>query len=178
MCAWRQLSLEYAQMIRPDAATLTADALEIDKYCSKDEYTPVKNVPLPPLQPVASDAACTFYADATKGNDANPGTEAKPVRSPAAGVALAREAKGNGAGPCAVLLRAGTFYIGDEGPIALGPDDSGLTLAAYPGEEGSVWLSGGKPLPGLKWEAHAVHPARNGTLAPETGVNNQHGPSP
>ena len=77
-----------------------------------------------------------------------------------------------------VVDTRGTFYIGDEGPIALGPDDSGLTLAAYPGEEGSVWLSGGKPLSGLKWEAHAVHPAKNGTLAPETGVNNQHGPSP
>ena len=47
------------------------------------------------------------------------------------------------------MLRAGTFYLGETGPLMLTPADSHVTFQSYPGEK--AFLSGGIPLTGLDW---------------------------
>lgn len=75
------------------------------------------------------------------GNDANPGTKEKPLKSPAAGQRAAR--KLSAGGPVRVWFRGGTYYLAE--PLTMGPKDSGATYSAYPGE--IPVLSGAVKLP-------------------------------
>ncbi|MCF7854882.1 MAG: right-handed parallel beta-helix repeat-containing protein [Candidatus Pacebacteria bacterium] len=77
------------------------------------------------------------------GCDNAEGTEADPLATPAAAVTVCRRA---GTGGCTIVLHGGRYEL-DE-PLRLDPRDSGLTLAAAPGE--SPVLSGGRVLTG--WE--------------------------
>eukprot|EP00947_MAST-08B_sp_MAST-8B-sp1_P006565 g6565.t1 len=82
-----------------------------------------------------------------KGNDANPGTESRPLKTLSKALDLAR-ARTSQPNDRIVVLRAGTHYL--EATIEIGPDLSGLQLQNYPAEE--VWVSGGDVLNGLQWE--------------------------
>jgi len=88
----------------------------------------------------------TLYV-ATTGDDANPGTEDRPLATLSAARDAVRELKSTAVGPIEVLVGAGTYYL-DE-PLVFGPADSGtaaapITYAAQPGEV--VTISGGVKL--------------------------------
>ncbi|MEI8235273.1 MAG: glycoside hydrolase N-terminal domain-containing protein [Verrucomicrobiota bacterium] len=84
------------------------------------------------------------------GDDANPGTAGKPLRTLAAAQQAARHAA-----PTRVLLHGGTYYLPETLVFTAG--DSGVTYAAAPGEQ--PVLSGGVRLDRLAWK-----PYRNGIL--------------
>ncbi|MFI5379119.1 MAG: PDZ domain-containing protein [Tepidisphaerales bacterium] len=89
------------------------------------------------------------------GNDANPGTQDKPLRSFAAAQKAAQSAKSAAVDrPVTVYFRGGTYYLPDT--VVLTADDSGTKAApvlytAAPGEEPVI--SGGAKLD-LKWEPY------------------------
>lgn len=91
-----------------------------------------------------------------EGNDANPGTAAKPLASISAAQTMARAAAGREA--VNVLLHKGVYYLPET--LRFTPEDSGCTYAAVPGE--SVVISGGLRL-ALKWE-----PFRDGIMQAKT----------
>ena len=64
------------------------------------------------------------------GDDSNAGTEEKPLRSLAAAQKAAR--KLSATHTVTVVLRGGTYYLSES--LVLGPQDSGITYAACPGE--------------------------------------------
>ena len=71
------------------------------------------------------------------GDDRNPGTIECPLASLERAREAVRERKAKGAGPVAVYLRGGTYFLNE--PFTLRPEDSGgalepVTYAAYPGE--------------------------------------------
>src|SRR4030042_806217 len=87
------------------------------------------------------------------GDDSNAGTEEKPLRSLAAAQKAAQKLSANH--PVTVVLCGGTYYLNE--PLVLGPQDSGITYAARPGE--IPVLSGG-----LRLQA-AWKPFRDGILS-------------
>jgi len=90
----------------------------------------------------------TWYCDARTGSDSNDGSESSPFKTLERGI---RASRGVAAGtPRTVVLREGTFYPTQA--VLLGPDDSGLAVVAYPGEEPTV--SGATPMPGLDWKPY------------------------
>ncbi len=91
---------------------------------------------------VGAGAADVVYVSAS-GNDANPGTSAKPFATPARALVEARK---RGPASVRIVVRKGTYWPGES--LVLGPEDSGLTIEAAPGEE--VVLSGGRPVNGWK----------------------------
>jgi hypothetical protein len=150
-CAWRVYALQYAQHIIP---TLTAgqlsdiaDSLAIEAMgCGNaSTWMNVKATTPSPTHPSSSSSSTTFYVDPVNGNDSNPGTQAQPFKTVAAAVAATRLPSSTK--PCTVLLRNGTHFLAST--VALTPNDSGLTIANFPGEAPVV--SGGVPLPVLSW---------------------------
>ena len=143
-CAIRQLALDYSRVATPWAdASLVSDALRLQIDCNATRPAPAPRVPTSAALPAAA-AGATFFADAVAGSDANAGTEASPFATVARALAATRAAT---ARPAAIVLRAGTFHL--PATLELGPQDSGLSIAAYPGE--APVLSGGAPLAGLAW---------------------------
>lgn len=99
--------------------------------------------------------AVSIYAGeiyvAPNGNDAHPGTKEQPLATLVRARDAVREAKGKAKMPMNVLLRGGTYMLGE--PLSLGPKDSGtadgpITYMAYPGEKPII--SGGKAITGWK----------------------------
>ena len=82
---------------------------------------------------------------APRGDDANPGTKARPFATLGHAVAQARESAD---GPVRVRLRAGTYYLAE--PLVLGPEDSGLAVEAVAGA--AVTVSGGRVV--ADWQVH------------------------
>ncbi len=161
ICAYRSAAQRYAAKLRPDAALEAFDALQLDSLCGA-----VRPAPPPPLPPPALPAfSTTLYVDAVKGDDGAAGTLAAPLKTLGAGILKSRGQPR----PAAVLLRAGTFYL--PATVALTPEDSGLTVASFPGE--LAWLSGAPaPLPPLAWSPFAV---RNESVSVQPNLNNAHG---
>src|SRR6476660_1219139 len=78
------------------------------------------------------------------GDDVNPGTASKPLRSFHAAQLAARELKKQRSGELSVYFRAGTYYLPET--VVFTPEDSGaaespVVYKSYPGEH--VVLSGG-----------------------------------
>lgn len=103
-------------------------------------------LPQQPLTPAAraqgrsgdrNSANITVYVDPSSGDDANPGTLVRPVKSIERGLAVVR-AVGREV-PRTVVLRAGTHVL--NAAVVLTPADSGLTITNYPNETAVV--SGG-----------------------------------
>lgn len=93
--------------------------------------------------------ARTFHV-APNGNDANPGTRAKPFATLERVRKAIREVKKERQ-PVTVLLRGGTYHL--TAPLVFGPEDSGtaeapVVFAAEPGEK--PLLSGGRRITGWK----------------------------
>lgn len=85
------------------------------------------------------------------GNDKNPGTIKRPVRTLEKALAMARAANEKAAGDTTIALAGGVYRL--ERPLILGPEDSGrnghnLVIAAEPGQTPVV--SGGVQLVGWK----------------------------
>jgi hypothetical protein len=92
----------------------------------------------------------SIFVSAT-GDDKNPGTISRPLKSFQAAQAAVRNLKTENSGTISVCFRAGTYYLPDT--IVFTPEDSGKTGAPiiyvpYPGEQ--VLLSGGSRL-SPKW---------------------------
>ena len=87
------------------------------------------NTPTPIIpSPTATQGTGYVYYVAPDGNDANPGTEDQPWRTPAKAAAAAQAGD-------TVLFRGGTYY-GQLWPQNSGnPSDGWITFKAYPGEE-------------------------------------------
>lgn len=85
------------------------------------------------------------------GNDKNPGTISRPVRTLEKALAMARAANKKAEGDTTIALAGGVYRL--ERPLVLGPEDSGqnghnLVIAAEPGQK--PILSGGVQLTGWK----------------------------
>ena len=164
-CAWRSFALEYSTKLLPASRALAFDALQLGVLCNASLAALPQPPPShPPAHDHRSAAGSTVWVDAAHGSDSAAGTEAAPLASLAAGVALSRTLPR----PVTVLLRAATYYLA--APLVLTAQDSQLTIAAHAGEE--VWVTGAQALPPLTWRPHAVQPA---SLQRLDGMNNAHG---
>lgn len=155
-CAWRKLAFEYAQTLRPLTAPQLAvvhDGLQLTTLCNVSFGgalpAPEPAAPRPDVAARLAAAATTLYVDPVGGNDDNPGTQGAPLKTVAAGVARARGAPQ----PAAVLLRATGVHRLTE-TLTLGAADSGLTIAAFPGEAPVV--SGGAVITPANWAPYNV----------------------
>ena len=90
---------------------------------------------------------------ATTGDDSNPGTKDKPLKTIAAAQAAARVHPNHGKAPLTVAVLPGTYYVGKT--IVFTTADSGTQAApvTYSGS-GAATLSGGVNLSGLTWSAY------------------------
>ncbi len=153
-CGLRAIAYNFSLARLPDggSAALVHDALRLAVDCGQ-AFAPVLGAAAPPrprLPPRAADAP-TFYVS-PGGDDAAAGTEAAPFAT------LARALRASRAGAVAarLVLRAGTHALA--APLVLTAADSGLSIAAYPGEAPVV--SGGEALPAdLEWTRFAPLPA-------------------
>ena len=167
----RHFAIEFAQEIISDLSTsqlqLIADALngsyEKALNCSVviPAHVRTRANRVPPRAFEVPESDITFFVDALKGNDNNPGTQQKPFQTIAKAVAATRNARATQtaitprhAPNATIVLRAGTFYLHET--IQLGAADSGLTLQSYQDEV--VWISGAKPLTNLKWKPADLPP--------------------
>ena len=108
------------------------------------------------LLPFPECAAATFFV-APSGNDAAPGTAAAPLRSVSAAL---EKARGLGKGTT-ILLADGRYEVSPG--LTLGPEHSGLTLAAQPGAH--PVLCGGSRISG--WTEDPSHPGLWRVTLPE-----------
>ena len=155
-CAWRPLALEYAAHVQPwlTAAQLSAihDSLFANTQCNASAADALlaahAPAPLRPRRPAAAAAAAapSLYVDPVAGSDANPGSQALPLRTLGAALNASRALHAPGA-PLGIVLRAGTHYLA--ATLRLTPQDSGLAFGAFPREAPTV--SGALPVQGLAW---------------------------
>jgi hypothetical protein len=115
-------------------------------------------------QPASAEPATNLFVS-TDGDDHNPGTIDRPLRSFTSAQASVRALRKRSAGAIAVYLRQGTYYL--DQTITFTADDSGeqqaqVLYASYPGER--VVLSGGTKL-NPRWR-----PYRNGIFQTEVPV--------
>ena len=157
-CSWRELAAPYALKLQPSMTEAQQkqlhDALQLSTLCSKP-FVPVASAPAPSLEEVLPAVAGrpALFVDATQGCDSNGGTLAKPFRTIARALNASRQTAHGIADAPIIQLRAGTFYLPDT--LVLTAADSGLTIAAYQGEE--AVLSGGVHLTDLKWTKSATN---------------------
>ena len=164
-------------------------AFEMPSLCpnhSSPSPTPTHHPPHPPLDTRGRAAAKTaaqlidacqasVHVDGARGNDSYPGSLHLPLRSIAVGLRLTRSLRlQRGLTSLCLVLRRATYHLGREwstpafpsserssrvGAIALTAADGGLTMTAFPGEEGQVVLSGGVLLDQLQWALYRRTPA-------------------
>src|SRR5581483_987682 len=106
---------------------------------------------------------------APTGDDANPGTADRPVRTPLRARALVRTFKVKSVEPITVRFAPGTYYLAET--FVLGPEDSGtekapVSYVASP--DGPVILSGGMRLE-LKWRPYKDGIMQAEVAAPREG---------
>ena len=124
-CAARKAAYSFGQALLPGRGAfkslfqaLQLQACNMSTPAVMDEYRP------PTYGPPAGAA---LYVD-PHGDDANPGTLERPLRSIA--VAVARSArKASGPLGATILLRGGTHYTPET--VEIGPEHSGLTIQNY-----------------------------------------------
>lgn len=170
-CRLRWLAWNYSRTLLPQRGQLPAvfDALRLGSQCN---MTPparemARNPPAWTQVPrhakerrQANPPVLTVYVDAARGNDGNNGSLTSPLRTIHAAVRMTRGPARSVGSAAEVVLRGGTYYVGST--VALGTEDSFLTIRAYTGEEAVV--SGGHVLGPLTWK-----PVKQGFAAPRTG---------
>ena len=174
-CGLRALALDYARFLQPSADdSLVFDALRLGADCNASFRSTRVAAAAPPQPQPAAPGAATFYVDAVRGDDGAAGSEAAPFATVARGLAATRGVTPGGG--ALLLLREGTFQLNET--LALDARDSGLTLAAFPGE--APLLSGGLPLTALAWQRLAPGPAggMSGPFAGTSVVSNAPGLTP
>jgi hypothetical protein len=165
-CAMRQYAVEYAQSIQPFRSPQTfidvAAALDgtpekasgcnvsasINPTLSSSSPSRFPFLHATPKAPSAGGA--TFYVSLS-GSDSGSGSVAAPFATLTRALAATRATPGTDT----IVLRGGVYA--SQGTLVLLPEDSGLTITNYPGEE--VWLSGGTPLTAAtaaQWKAYNV----------------------
>ncbi|MHC5054946.1 MAG: right-handed parallel beta-helix repeat-containing protein [Planctomycetota bacterium] len=103
---------------------------------------------------IGCQAMAADYYVSPRGDDGNPGTEARPFATVARARDAVRRSGRAGRTPITVHLRGGTYYLQDT--VRLTPEDSGSERApvVYSGVEGeTAVISGGRRLD-LRWEPH------------------------
>jgi hypothetical protein len=168
ICAYREYAAEYAARLVTRAnfdQKIVFDALMLGALCNKTFVDPVRS-DLDGLPANETENAATIYVS-VDGDDTNPGTQDKPMKTVGAGVVATRKL----AGPAKTLsVGAGTYYL--TSTLVLTDKDENLLITTT----GQVWLSGAKPLPAaLKWEQYKVAPAVAGALSSHNNTNVQHG---
>jgi hypothetical protein len=128
---------------------LTAGRARGDELRRSQHVTSASTTSSRPVPKFAVPSEASWYADADSGSDSTgDGSVADPFRTFHRALAASQSTGGGGT----VVLRAGTYFFGEQGlgTVYLTPADSGLTVMGYTGEE--VWISGGRPLPAdLAW---------------------------
>ena len=142
-CDIKELAWDYAKKLLPWQGDFMSayNALQLGACASSSRSLASKRYePFPFSHSVSLSAdALTLYVDAIKGNDSNPGTLARPVKTVLQAVKLSRLQREAGQQGL-VYLRAGTYYLSET--ISLGQEDSDLVISGYPNEKATV--SGGK----------------------------------
>ena len=148
-CAIRELAWEYAKRLLPRQGTFESvyDALELGS-CKTSLSAGKRYEPRPFLhQPQVSDNVVQIYVDATNGDDGNPGTIDKPVKTVQQAVSLYRLKSEAGGVQGIIYLREGTYFLTET--INLGPEDSNLVITGYGDEKATI--SGGR-MYSFEWE--------------------------
>jgi hypothetical protein len=156
ICAYREYAAEFAARLRPDFdQTIVFDALMLGSLCNKTYSDIARPASAEPaiVRENPRPADSTIYV-AVSGDDSNPGTEAKPMKTVGAGLVASRKIPG----PAKTLsVGPGTYYL--TSTLTLTDKDEGLLITGT----GKVWLSGAKPLPtALKWEQYKLGPTPEG----------------
>jgi hypothetical protein len=88
------------------------------------------------------------------GDDGNPGSSQRPVRSLTRAQQLVREMPGRGREPIVVHLAEGVYYL--NAPLVFTTSDSGTESApiTWTGRDRKAVISGGVPLSGLSWKPY------------------------
>ena len=165
VCAVRKLAYERALAQQPHHAPLRKfhDALQLHTLCGE-----------PPLPVSAAGTTQRPAGSASAGSGAvlvdpllGDDTVGQPFRTIGAAVAAARRGSG-GAKP--LVLSSGIHFLNET--LMLTDADSGFSISAAPGAEGSAWLSGGVPLTGLQWskEANGIWAAKITNPAVQDGI--------
>ena len=177
-CPLKTFAASFASYLQPQGHPVignwteeVVEALRLPRICNitVDDVPPppfLRPPTLPPLTP----SACQFkaYVDHINGDDSNPGTLERPWKEAKNAVSRSRARLPPDSSAC-IFLRAGSYFWGDHterfgsryesqvGSLSLLAVDSGLTLAAYNGEE--VIFSGGVNITGtLKWTVYKQTP--------------------
>eukprot|EP00045_Choanoeca_perplexa_P016648 m.227142 g.227142 ORF g.227142 m.227142 type:complete len:896 (+) comp17319_c0_seq2:89-2776(+) len=151
-CGARELAYQYALRAQPWRGTQpeTMAALQLSSLCGKDVPAPKKQQK-PASRGIRTLPVGAIIVDVKQGSDtAGNGSLAAPFWSVHRALAHTRAAPASA--PKHIALREGIHYIGLNGTISLGPDDTGTTISNYPGE--TPWLSGGVPLTSLQWSEY------------------------
>jgi hypothetical protein len=171
VCAYREYAAEYAARLRPDFdQSIVFDALMLGSLCNKtlsDIVRPDAGETVVEEQPGSTKIGDTVYV-AVNGDDTNPGTEAKPMKTVGAGLLASRKLTG----PKILMVGPGTYYL--TSTLMLTEKDENLLITST----GQVWLSGAKPLPTLKWEKYKMSPPLPTSLSSHNNTNNQPGCKP
>jgi hypothetical protein len=156
-CQAYALAYEYALRVMPARAPHREvwDALRLGPDCGAPPPPDRRELglppPWPPAAPLSAAAAAaagpTFYVSPTGSDATGDGSLGAPFGTVARGVAATRTARAPGAGPAAVILRAGVHVLA--ATVQLDARDAGLTIANYPGE--AAWVSGGAPVSPASW---------------------------
>jgi hypothetical protein len=136
-CHGRLLTYDFALTVIPALAPMR-EAFDSLELAGCGVTPPVGRTPRRATKRRAA-VGSSVYVDAAAGNDANPGSLTEPVATVEKALVLSRSAPSR---PVTIVLRAGTHFLAKT--VALTPEDSGLTIKAYPGEAATV--SGGVPL--------------------------------
>ncbi len=110
-----------------------------------------------PLLATSALAASRVYVDPIKGRDTNSGAADKPLQTLPAAQAAVRKLVAAKAGPVEVILKAGTYRLGE--PLVFTPEDSGTAEAPVTwraAEKAEVVISGGVPVTGWKKGAGSI----------------------
>lgn len=153
-CAWRPFALQYAASIQPSITTAQLAVMHASLFAGTACNTSAADQQLRAHAPAprapargAPAGAPSLFVDYANGDDANPGTEAAPLKTVAAAVAAGRASRAAAPGPLAIILRGGTHFL--PSTIDLTPADSFTSFQAFPGEAPVV--SGALPVRGLQW---------------------------
>ncbi len=169
-CSIRELAWEYSRKLLPQRGSFPEayDALQLGTLCNVS-LSSGRTFPIKPFLHQAREASMNsveLYVDSTHGNDNNPGTLEKPLKSLGMAVELyGFEASGK---PGIIYLRSGTYFLSST--ITLGPKYSYLTISGYKDEK--VILSGGRQYH-FEWSEYfnAMGPLLNSTTCiNKTGI--------
>ena len=140
-CPLRELAWEYAKKLLPQRGQFKEafDALELKTLCNASLSAGTVYQPRPFSHQVKSgNDAFELFVDSRSGDDSNPGTIARPLKTLHKAVMIF-EYKRDGH-PGIIYLREGIYFL--LSTVELSPEDSNLTITSYKNEQ--VTISGGR----------------------------------